>query len=357
MPLSQRTDGVWRWDDAVSYYVRRYGLNPSTEFLGYLHQRGFVPPTPSPERLSEVASELFGTSTSAHDRQVKVDGTQLLPRDSYCIHRGRVFVYSWYGRGHTQVRLSVRPGEQIPAGFEPGDTGSAASASAYLVLPVADIDAFFRVVTTCLYKGGSFSITEIHGTKLTIQLGGGRRIKSTLPRPAQPSLDEWHQFSNMEVWGPNEIAGHIDILEAAQITMAIVPYHMSGGRLVATNDPTGYGYAVPTADEIFYFPSPADSPFLPTKDAIATIGAYLATHDPAYPTTDFTPLRLRDGWRMNTTHSVNTIYNVADDGYIFAAPHNAPVDQVSSQLSADFRRRHPVIDPPPKSDTGTEIFD
>ncbi|WP_232784639.1 hypothetical protein [Mycobacteroides chelonae] len=182
-------------------------------------------------------------------------------------------------------------------------------------------------------------------------------MNSTLPRPPRPSLGEWHQFSNMEVWGPNEIAGYIDILEAAQITMAVVPYHISGARLVPMNDPTGYGYAVPTAQEIFYFPSPLESPFLSTDDAVATVVTYLAAHDPAYPATDLVPARLRDGWRMNTTYAANTTYHVADDGYIFAAPTSAPVDQVSSQLSADFRSRHPTVNPPSRSDTGTEIFD
>lgn len=357
VPLSQRTDGVWRWDDAVSYYVRRYGLNPSTEFLEYLRQRGFVPPVPSPERVNEVAGELFGAAPAVHGGYVKVDGTQLLPCDGYCMHDGKVFVYSWFGRGHARVRLSVRPGGPIPDGFEPADDrDSFVQAIAHKTVPVSAVQAFYRAITTCRYKGEAFSIRRIEGTRLRLSIGGGRREK-LVPEPPHPTRNEWGSFPNVEVLGVGEIWADVDIFEAAQITMAIVPYHMSGDRLVAVNDPTGYGYAVPSAGEIFYFPSPADSPFLPAKDAIATVTAYLAAGDPAYPTTELAPLRLRDGWRMNTAHSARTIYNVADDGYILPGPADMPADQVCSQLSADFRRRHPAVDPPPKSDTGTEIFD
>ena len=139
--------------------------------------------------------------------------------------------------------------------------------------------------------------------------------------------------------------------------MAIVPYRMSGDHLVPVNDPTGYGYAVPAANEIFYFPSPADSPFLPAKDALTAISAYLAVHDHAYPVAGLAVERLRDGWRVNAASPVEVIYYIADDGHILAAPATASTAQVASRLSEDFRLRHPAVNPPPRRDSGTDIFD
>lgn len=91
VPLTKRTDGTWRWDDEVSYYVRNYGLSPGAEFLNYLHQRNFTPPTVSPEQVSAVIDELFGNPTQTPQPRLALDGTQLLARDYYCIYQGRAF--------------------------------------------------------------------------------------------------------------------------------------------------------------------------------------------------------------------------------------------------------------------------
>jgi len=62
VPLTQRTDGVWRWDDAVSYYVRVYGLSPAAEFLAHVREHGFTPPEVSSAQVSAVIDEVFGAA-------------------------------------------------------------------------------------------------------------------------------------------------------------------------------------------------------------------------------------------------------------------------------------------------------
>lgn len=354
VPLSLRTDGVWRWDDAVSYYVRTYGLSPDLEFITYLRERHFAPPAPSREQVSAVADELFGKPADPPDYRLALDGSQLLPCGTYCVYRGQAFRCS---QNDQKVRLSVGPGESIPEGFErKGDGRAATPTIAHKVVLAADVDAFYEVITSCRYKGAPFSVRAISGTQLFLSIGGGRREK-LVPEPPHPTRNEWGQFPNAKVLGVGEIGADIDLVEAAQITMAIVPYRMSSEHLVPVNDPTGYGYAVPAADEIFYFPAPIDSPFLPGKDALTTISAYLAVHDPAYPVVGLTVERLRDGWRVHAATPVELVYYVADDGHILAAPATASTGQVASRLSEDFRLRHPVVNPPPHHDSGTEIFD
>ena len=355
VPLTKRTDGVWRWDDEVSYYVRNYGLSPGAEFLNYLHQRNFAPPTVSPEQVSAVIDELFGKPTQTPQPRLALDGTQLLPRGYYCIYQGRAFHCDQYRQ---QVRLSVDPGESIPDGFEPKDDRNAGPpAIAYKTVPATDITAFYRAITTCWYKGDPFSIGTIIGTRFYLSIGGGRREKLVRPEPPHPTMNEWSQFPNAEVLGMGEISVQIDIIEAARLTMAIVPYRLSGDYLLPVNNPTKGRYAVPKADEIFYFPSPLDSPFLPSKDAVATITNHLATHDPAYPTTGLTTERLRDGWHLNPATETPTIYYITDDSHIITAPATTPTAYIASQMSAEFRSRHPIVNPPPAHDTGTDIFD
>ncbi len=284
-----------------------------------------------------------------------LDGTQLLPRGYYGIYQGRAFHCRKRGE---QFRFSVDPGESIPDGFEPTDDRNAGPpAIAYKTVPAADITAFYRAITTCWYKGAPFSVRAIIGTRFYLSIGGGRREKLVRPEPPHPTRDEWGQFPNAEVLGIGEIDADIDIIEAARLTMAVVPYHLLDNRLRPVNDPSGYGYAVPKADEIFYFPSPQDSPFLPGNDAITTITAHLAAHDPGYPTTGLALERLRDGWRLNPTTEAPTIYYITDDSHIITAPATAPTTHIASQMSAEFRNRHPIENPPPAHDAGTDIFD
>ncbi|WP_246398100.1 hypothetical protein [Mycobacterium vicinigordonae] len=356
VPLSQRTDGVWRWDDAISYYVRHYHLSPGPQFLDYLRERDFAPQPITAAQVSAVADEVFGNlATPAPQHLLRLDGTQLLPCDTYCTYQGQAFRCDVNA---SRVKLIVSPGQVIPAGFQAKDARrSFVQSIAYKAVPASEIEAFYEVITTCWYKGDPYSIRRIDGPSLRLSIGGGRRVKRTVPEPPSPSRDEWGHFPNAEVLGIGEIWATIDILEAARLTMAIVPYHLVDGYLKPVRDVTGAGYSVPTADEIFYFPSPAESPYLPPAQALATLRDYLAVHDPSYPTADLHPNRLRDGWQITTTHPVDTLYYIADDNHILAAPTTTPTPQVSSQLSAQFRQRHPAVDPPPVHDTGTDIFD
>lgn len=356
VPLTQRTDGVWRWDDAVSYYVRRYNLSPATEFLDHLRERGFAPRPVDAAQVSAVADEVFGAPIAATpDRPLRLDGTQLLPCGRYCVYEGRAFRYY---DNDPWIQLMVSPGQTIPEGFGAKDDRNAfEQAIAYKSVPETEVQSFYKVVTTCWYKGDPYSIRRIDGPQLRLSLGGGRRVRRTVPEPPRPTRDEMGRFPNIEVLGIGDSWADIDIVEAARVTMAIVPYRLVDGYLKPVRDLTGAGYSVPAADEIFYFPSPADSPYLPPAQALEIVREYLAAHDPAYPADGLSPERLRDGWQMVTTHPVATLYYVADDNHVLSAPVDTPKDRVSSQLSAEFRQRHPFVDPPPAHDTGTDIFD
>ncbi|MCB9441567.1 MAG: hypothetical protein H6523_15125 [Mycolicibacterium sp.] len=354
--LTQRTDGVWRWDDAVGYFVRHYHLNPGAEFVEDLRARGFVAPSVSSAQVSAVADEVFGApGVGAPARLLRLDGTQLLARDTYCVYQGRAFRCDVDA---ARIQLIVSPGETIPEGFEPYDDGDEFVQSiAYKDVPPSEVESLYKVITTCWYKGDPYSIRRIEGPQLRLSLDGGRRVKHTVPEPPHPTRDEWGQFPNVEVLGIGDIWATIDIVEAARVTMAIVPYRLVGGYLKPVRDVTGAGYSVPRADEIFYFPSPADSPYLPPGQALAVVGQYLGAHDRRYPGGELAPVRLRDGWQMATTSAVDTLYYVDDDGQILPTPASVAVGVVSSQLSAQFRLRHPFVDPPPAHDSGTDIFD
>ena len=284
-----------------------------------------------------------------------LDGTQLLPSSHYSIYQGQAFRCDVNA---SQVTLFVPPGEHVPEGFDhKDDRDQFVQAIAHKRVPANDVETLYRAITSCWYKGGPYSIRRIDGPRLRLSLDGGRRIKRTMPEPPHPTLKEIAQFPNTEVLGQGDVWATIDIQEAARLTMAIVPYHQVGGYLKPVRDVTGAGVAVPKADEIFYFPSPLDSPFLPSKDAVATITNHLATHDPAYPTTGLTTERLRDGWHLNPATETPTIYYITDDSHIITAPATTPTAYIASQMSAEFRSRHPIVNPPPAHDTGTDIFD
>lgn len=353
--LTKRTDGRWRWDDAVAYYVRRYGLSPGGEFLRYLQDRDYQVPQVSAAEVSAVIDEIFGAADAVpEDHEIRVDGSQLLQSAYYARYEGRVFRCEFE---LSDVVLKVEPGQVIPDGFEARQHRESRDRSiAVKRVPVTDVEAIRRVITTCQYKGTPFSIRRIDGPRFVVSIGGGRRIKPS-QEPPRPSMDEWGQFPNVEVLGLDDLWADLDVVEAAQVTMAVVPYQLVDGRLRPVHDPTGYAVAVPAADEIFYFPSPESSPFLPQAEAVAAFRAYLDQHNPAYPAAAVTPLRLRDGWLMNPSASVQKVYCVADDAVVLAASAAAPVNQVSSHLSAQFHQRHPIAEAAPADDSGTEYFD
>lgn len=287
VPLTQRTDGVWRWNDAVGYYVRRYHLNPSAEFLAYVRERAFVPPSLTDPEVSAVIDEILGTDIPS-DRLLRLDGSQLLPRDRYCIYQGRVLRCRSLGRGEDlRIRMMVSPGQTIPDGFEPKDTRDAfVQVIAFKTVLASDVEAVYEVISSCWYKGAPFSIERIDGPQLRVSIGGGRRLKRTASSFPRPTRDEWGHLPNVEVLGVNEIWADIGILEAAKVTMAVVPYHVIAGTFAPVHDPTGAGYVVPAPDQIFYFLSLADSPYLPPAEAITAAQRFLATTDPNYPRAD-----------------------------------------------------------------------
>ncbi|MEZ0112530.1 hypothetical protein ABH920_006552 [Catenulispora sp. EB89] len=44
VPIGFRTDGTWIWNDALTYYVRNYGLAPEPEFVAHMAGLGFTCP-------------------------------------------------------------------------------------------------------------------------------------------------------------------------------------------------------------------------------------------------------------------------------------------------------------------------
>ena len=43
VPINQRTDGEWIWDDTLLYFVEKYSFTPPDEFMAYLRARKFKP--------------------------------------------------------------------------------------------------------------------------------------------------------------------------------------------------------------------------------------------------------------------------------------------------------------------------
>jgi hypothetical protein len=41
VPLTVRSDGVWAWSDAITYYLRRYGLPPEPDLLSRIRDAGY----------------------------------------------------------------------------------------------------------------------------------------------------------------------------------------------------------------------------------------------------------------------------------------------------------------------------
>ncbi|MCB0930223.1 MAG: hypothetical protein KDB70_20450, partial [Mycobacterium sp.] len=112
--LTKRTDGVWRWDDAVSHYVRRYGLSPGADFLAYLQDRDYHVPQVSAAEVSAVIDEIVGAPDAApEDHAIRLDGSQLLVSAYYARYQGRVFRCEF---GESTVDLMVEPGQAIPDG-------------------------------------------------------------------------------------------------------------------------------------------------------------------------------------------------------------------------------------------------
>ena len=355
VPQHQRTDGLWRWSDSVSFYVRHYGLNPSAEFLTYLRDRDFAVRPPDRRTVAHHVDDLLAGAMASTERQLTLDGSQLLSPGTYCTFRGRVLSFDQFGRDADLIRLAIRRGETVPDDFEPAVRPvDSTDAVAHMIVPPSAIDSTFTVVMVCRYKHTLCTVNRIRGKELVATVAGD---SLRCPRPdqqPQPSLSDWHQMPNAKVWEPDWIQVIADVSEVSELAMSIVPCRMVGGRAVPLHDPTGDGYLIPRADEVYRFPAPVSSPFLSEHDAFNAAAAYLAIHDARYPRFDLTSERFRDGWRMTADQRVDTTYLVADDGHVLSAPSTASDSDLAQLLSTDLRRRCLAVDPSPGFDP--EIF-
>jgi len=65
VPTSHRTDGIWLWSDAVSYYLNIYGFAPQPDFLRHIRARNYRYEEPSPDRITlacETLDQIDGAS-------------------------------------------------------------------------------------------------------------------------------------------------------------------------------------------------------------------------------------------------------------------------------------------------------
>jgi hypothetical protein len=67
VPMNVRTDGHWVWTDAVSYYLRHYGLAPDPELLRHIRTRRYEAPTVDAVAVHRVLAALQ-VQASVEDR-------------------------------------------------------------------------------------------------------------------------------------------------------------------------------------------------------------------------------------------------------------------------------------------------
>lgn len=61
IPLVYRTDGVWVWNDAASYYARVHGVEPDGELLAHLRRYGAAGiPQPDRDAVMRAIAALTG---------------------------------------------------------------------------------------------------------------------------------------------------------------------------------------------------------------------------------------------------------------------------------------------------------
>jgi len=57
VPLSVRSDGVWAWSDAITYYLRRYGLLPEPDLCAHIRAAGYrCPPLTEAQATAALAA-------------------------------------------------------------------------------------------------------------------------------------------------------------------------------------------------------------------------------------------------------------------------------------------------------------
>ncbi|MEV6367869.1 hypothetical protein AB0L86_13350 [Micromonospora musae] len=67
VPTAFRTDGRWIWSDAVSYYLRGYGLAPDPALLADIRQSGYQPPEVDAVALHRTLSVLYASAAGGVD--------------------------------------------------------------------------------------------------------------------------------------------------------------------------------------------------------------------------------------------------------------------------------------------------
>jgi hypothetical protein len=56
VPLHYRTDGVWVWQEALAYYVRKRGVAPELALLCHIEEHGLLPPGPVSDPSADRAA-------------------------------------------------------------------------------------------------------------------------------------------------------------------------------------------------------------------------------------------------------------------------------------------------------------
>src|SRR5262245_40200577 len=57
VPLAVRSDGVWAWSDAITYYLRRYGLMPEPDLCAHIRAAGYrCPPLTKEQAAAALAA-------------------------------------------------------------------------------------------------------------------------------------------------------------------------------------------------------------------------------------------------------------------------------------------------------------
>ncbi len=343
VPIHKRTDGEFTWDDAITYYVRKYRLNPGPAILARARARGFVAPDVPKERVSRIIDQLFSGAPGAGSRpewEVRLDGTQVLPGDVYCVYRGRVYRFGQDASAagdYSSVRITALPGSVIPEGFvEVDEYDVVKPTSAYGVVPMAELTGIYLVGTRCRYKGAIATVFRIDGNRWELQLEGP---DGDLPAPSEA---DWKIFPRVDASRAPTYFARVDPDEVARVTVVVLACRFVNGRLVTEREALGTS----DGDRAYGVPSAADSPFLPPRAAVDLFSRRIAKIDPSFTKFEINLHRLKHAWVIGVSDPTFAGYYVDDDGEVYQMDPGVPPEQVDVPLTAGYLGRHPAIDPP-----------
>ncbi|GAA1741414.1 hypothetical protein [Luedemannella helvata] len=57
VPIGFQTDGVWIWQEAAAYYLRRYGIAPEDDLVAHIEAAGYSAPTQLPREVLDAAAD------------------------------------------------------------------------------------------------------------------------------------------------------------------------------------------------------------------------------------------------------------------------------------------------------------